>query len=47
MEMTQWDKDGNKTYKFQVTEMEEKSLSEDLFTVPSGYNKMNMMGMPE
>ncbi|MGM0376937.1 MAG: DUF4412 domain-containing protein [Bacteroidota bacterium] len=45
MKMTQWDKDGNETYKFEVTEMEEESLSEDLFAAPSDYEKMNMMGM--
>lgn len=47
MEITQWDKDGNETSKFKVTEMEEESLSDDLFTAPSDYEKMNMMGMPE
>ncbi|MFO8130045.1 MAG: DUF4412 domain-containing protein [Bacteroidales bacterium] len=46
MEMTQWDKKGNETYKFKVTEMEEESLSDDLFTAPSDYEKMDMMGMP-
>lgn len=44
MEMTQWDKDGNETSKFKITQMEEKSLSNDLFTPPSDYEKMNMMG---
>ena len=43
MEMTEWDKDGNETYKFKITRMEEKSLSNDLFTPPSDYEKMNMM----
>lgn len=42
MEMTQWDKEGNETYKARVTEMEEKSLPDDLFTVPSDYKKMSV-----
>ncbi|MFP4690767.1 MAG: DUF4412 domain-containing protein [Bacteroidales bacterium] len=46
MEMTQWDHNGNETYKFEVTEMEEKSLSDDLFLPPADYEKMDMMGMP-
>lgn len=43
MEMTQWDKDGNEMSKFRITRMEEKSLSNDLFTPPSDYGKMNIM----
>ncbi len=46
MEFTQWDKYGNESHKFKVTEMEEKSLSDDLFTAPANYEKMNIMGMP-
>lgn len=44
MEITQWDKDGNQISKFEVTEMEQKSLSNDMFTPPSDYEEMNMMG---
>lgn len=47
MEMTQWDKDGSETSKFKITQMEEKSLLDDLFTPPSDYEKMNMMGIYE
>lgn len=44
MEMTQWDKNGNKTSDFKITEMEEESLSNDMFAPPSDYEEMNMMG---
>jgi hypothetical protein len=47
MEIVEKDAGGNVLSSFKVAEIEEKSLGDDLFSVPSGYKKMNMMGMPE
>ncbi len=40
-------KKGKEVTRFEVVELEEKSLPADMFEVPADYNKMNMMGMPE
>lgn len=40
------DKKGKEVTRFEVVELEEKSLSADLFEAPSDYRKMDMMGMP-
>ncbi|GBD90845.1 hypothetical protein BMS3Abin04_01565 [bacterium BMS3Abin04] len=39
------DKDGKVNSKFEVVELKEQSLSDDLFNVPSGYNKVSIPGM--
>ena len=39
------DKDGKVNSKFEVVELNEQSLSNDLFSVPPGYNKISIPGM--
>ena len=39
------DEDGNETSRFEATEVEEKSLSNELFEVPSNYGEMKIPGM--
>lgn len=39
------DKSGNEIGRYEVTELKEQSLSEDLFKVPAGFTKMNVPGM--
>jgi hypothetical protein len=39
------DTDGKETSRFEATEIDKKSLSNDLFEVPSGYSEMKIPGM--
>lgn len=40
-------KKGEEVSRFEVVDLEEKSLSDDMFEAPSDYKKMDMMGMPK
>ncbi len=41
------DKSGNEVGRYEVTELKEQKLSDDLFNIPSGYTKMSMPKMFE
>ena len=40
------DKNGSEIFRQEATEIKKESLSDDLFAVPEGYQKMSMPGMP-